>query len=88
MTPLQAVVGACGQPITARLAAGRNGLIAVAFSLPSALPVPLTDVDYFGRAIRAAAARALEHDYALVVAPPTPQTTVWSSAQRRKPTSG
>lgn len=65
-------------PAARSLAAGRTGLIAVAFSLPSALPIPLTDVDYFSRAIRAATARALEHDYALVVAPPTPQTTVWS----------
>lgn len=60
------------------LAGGRTGLIAVAFSLPAAIPVPLTDVDYFSQAIHAATARALERDYALVVAPPTPQTAVWS----------
>jgi DNA-binding LacI/PurR family transcriptional regulator len=60
-----------------RLAGGRSGLIAVAFSLPEALPVNLTDVDYFNQAVRSATGRALEHDYALVVAPPTPQTKVW-----------
>ncbi|HYX84487.1 MAG TPA: LacI family DNA-binding transcriptional regulator [Gaiellales bacterium] len=60
------------------LAGGRTGLIAVAFSLSDVLPVPLTDVDYFSKAIHAATARALERDYALVVAPPTPQTAVWS----------
>jgi DNA-binding LacI/PurR family transcriptional regulator len=60
------------------LAGGRTRLIAVAFSLSNALPRPLTDVDYFNHAIRAATARALEHDYALVIAPPTPQTEVWS----------
>lgn len=60
------------------LAGGRTGLIAVAFSLPSALPVPLTHVDYFSHAIRAATARALERGYALVVGPPTPETEVWS----------
>lgn len=60
------------------LAGGRTGLIAVAFSLPSALPVPLTSVDYFSHAIRAATARALERGYALVVGPPTPETEVWS----------
>jgi DNA-binding LacI/PurR family transcriptional regulator len=60
-----------------RLAGGRTHLIALAFSLPHALPVSLTDVDYFNQAIRAATERALEHDYALVVAPPTPQTKVW-----------
>jgi DNA-binding LacI/PurR family transcriptional regulator len=60
------------------LAGGRTRLIAVAFSLSNALPVPLTDVDYFNHAIRAATARALDHDYALVIAPPTPQTEVWS----------
>lgn len=60
------------------LAGGRTRLIAVAFSLSNALPRPLTDVDYFSHAIRAATARALEHDYALVIAPPTPQTELWS----------
>ena len=60
------------------LASGRTGLIALAFSLPAALPVPLTDVDYFSRAIRAATSRALERGYALVIGPPTPETTVWS----------
>jgi len=65
-------------PAARRLAGGRTGLIAIAFSLPQALPVALTDVDYFNRAIRAAAERAVEHDYALVVGPPTPQTEVWS----------
>ena len=60
-----------------RLAGGRTGLIAVAFSLPEALPVNLTDVDYFSQAVRSATDRALERDYALVVAPPTPQTKVW-----------
>jgi DNA-binding LacI/PurR family transcriptional regulator len=60
-----------------RLAGGRTGLIAVAFSLPEALPVNLTDVDYFNQAVRSATAHALERDYALIVAPPTPQTKVW-----------
>lgn len=64
-------------PAARRLAGGRTGLIALAFSLPHALPVNLTEVDYFNQAIRAATARALEYDYALVVAPPTPQTKVW-----------
>jgi DNA-binding LacI/PurR family transcriptional regulator len=64
-------------PAARRLAGGRTGLIAIAFSLPDALPVGLTEVDYFNQAIRSAAARAVEHDYALVVGPPTPQTTVW-----------
>lgn len=64
-------------PAAQRLAGGRTHLIAVAFSLPEALPVSLTDVDYFSQAVRSATERALEHDYALVVAPPTPQTKVW-----------
>jgi DNA-binding LacI/PurR family transcriptional regulator len=64
-------------PAARRLAGGRSGLIAVAFSLPDTLPVNLTDVYYFNQAIRAATDRALEHDYALVVGPPTPQTKVW-----------
>jgi DNA-binding LacI/PurR family transcriptional regulator len=60
-----------------RLAGGRTGLIAVTFSLPHELPVAVTEVDYFNQAIRAATERALNHDYALVVGPPTPQTKVW-----------
>jgi DNA-binding LacI/PurR family transcriptional regulator len=64
---------------TARhLAGGRSGLIALAFSLSDVLPVPLTEVDYFSQAIHAATARALSRDYALVLAPPTPETAVWS----------
>jgi DNA-binding LacI/PurR family transcriptional regulator len=60
-----------------RLAGGPTGLVAVAFSLPEPLPVSLTEVDYFSQAVRSATERALERDYALVVAPPTPQTKVW-----------
>jgi DNA-binding LacI/PurR family transcriptional regulator len=64
-------------PAARRLAGGRSGMVALAFSLPHTLPVNLTDVDYFNRAIHAATERALEHDYALVIGPPTPQTKVW-----------
>jgi DNA-binding LacI/PurR family transcriptional regulator len=64
-------------PAARRLRGGRSGLIAVAFSLPDTLPVNVTDVDYFNQAIRAATERALEHDYALVVGPPTPHAKVW-----------
>lgn len=61
-----------------RLAGGRVGLIAVAFSLAGELPVALTEVDYFSKAIRAATTRAHERDYALVVAPPRPHNTLWA----------
>ena len=61
-----------GAATARRLAGGRSGLIAVAFSLSDTLPVALTDVDYFSQAIHAATERALQRDYALVVAPPTP----------------
>jgi DNA-binding LacI/PurR family transcriptional regulator len=64
-------------PAARQLRGGRSGLIAVAFSLPHKLPVNVTDVDYFNQAIRAATERALEHDYALVIGPPTPHTKVW-----------
>jgi DNA-binding LacI/PurR family transcriptional regulator len=71
-------MGYSPNPAARRLAGGRSGLIAVAFSLSDALPVALTDVDYFSQAIHAATERALQRDFALVVAPPTPQTAVWS----------
>jgi DNA-binding LacI/PurR family transcriptional regulator len=71
-------MGYSPNPAARRLAGGRSGLIAVAFSLSDTLPVALTDVDYFSQAIHAATERALQRDYALVVAPPTPQTAVWS----------
>lgn len=71
-------MGYSPNPAARRLAGGRSGLIAVAFSLSGALPVALTDVDYFSQAIHAATEQALQRDYALVVAPPTPQTAVWS----------
>lgn len=61
-----------------RLAGGRSRLIAIAFSLPAKPTLALTEIDYFSQAIRAATERALERDYALVVAPPLPQTQIWS----------
>lgn len=61
-----------------RLAGGRVGLISVAFSMAGELPVALTEVDYFSQAIGAATTRALERDYALVVAPPRSDATLWS----------
>jgi DNA-binding LacI/PurR family transcriptional regulator len=49
----------------------------MAFSMLEAMPIPLTDVDWFNQAIRAGTARALEHDFAVVVGPPTLQPEVW-----------
>jgi DNA-binding LacI/PurR family transcriptional regulator len=60
------------------LAGGRAGVIALAFSLVDAVPLALTDVDYFGQAIREATTRALERDLALVIGPPTPRRELWS----------
>lgn len=60
------------------LAGGRAGVIAMAFSLVDAVPLALTDVDYFGQAIREATTRALERDLALVIGPPTPRRELWS----------
>lgn len=78
---IRAVAASMGyQPNAAaqRLAGGRVGLLAVAFSLAGELPVRLTDVDYFQQAVNAATERALAHDYALVVAPPARHTPLWS----------
>ncbi len=65
-------------PLARRLAGGKTGVIAIAFSLPRAIPVPLVDIDFFNDTIRGATQRALTHDYALVVGPPTPHVDVWS----------
>jgi DNA-binding LacI/PurR family transcriptional regulator len=59
------------------LAKGRTGVIAMAFSMPEGITKILTDIDYFNQAIRAGTERALEHDLALVIGPPTPQTGAW-----------
>ena len=64
--------------IARSLAGGRTGVIAIAFSLVDAVPLALTDVDYFGQAIGEATKRALEHDVALVIGPPTPRSQLWS----------
>jgi DNA-binding LacI/PurR family transcriptional regulator len=61
-----------------RLAGGRSQLLAIAVSLPGELPIPVTEVNYFNRAIHAATARALEHNYAVVVCPPTPRGEIWA----------
>jgi DNA-binding LacI/PurR family transcriptional regulator len=61
-----------------RLAGGRSQLLAIAVSLPGELPIPVTEVNYFNRAIHAATACALEHNYAVVVCPPTPRGEIWA----------
>jgi DNA-binding LacI/PurR family transcriptional regulator len=65
-------------PVARRLAGGRSGVIAIAFSLPKPDPGALAGIAYFNDTIHAATQRALAHDYALVVGPPTPHVEVWS----------
>jgi len=65
-------------PSARSLKGGRSGVVALAFSYQVAIPYPLTDVDYFNRAIQAATQTALARDSGLVIGPPTPQTDVWS----------
>jgi DNA-binding LacI/PurR family transcriptional regulator len=65
-------------PSARSLKGGRSGVVALAFSYRVAIPYPLTDVDYFNRAIQAATETALSRDSGLVIGPPTPQTDVWS----------
>lgn len=64
-------------PAARSLAGARTRVIALAFSHREAIPFPLTDIDYFARAIHAATDEVLLKDYSLVVGPPTPQTDVW-----------
>jgi len=65
-------------PSARSLKGGRTGVIALAFSYLQPLPYPLTDFDYFNRAIRGATEAALARDCGLVIGPPTPQSDVWS----------
>jgi len=65
-------------PSARSLKAGRTGVVALAFSYRVAVPFPLTDIDYFNRAIHGAAEAALARDCGLVIGPPTPQSDVWS----------
>jgi DNA-binding LacI/PurR family transcriptional regulator len=65
-------------PVARTLAGGRSGVIAIAFSLPKPDPGALAGIAYFNDTIHAATQRALAHDYALVVGPPTPHVDVWS----------
>jgi DNA-binding LacI/PurR family transcriptional regulator len=64
-------------PAARILAGARTRVIGLAFSHREAMPFPLTDIDYFARAIHAATDEVLTRDYSLVVGPPTPQTDVW-----------
>jgi len=64
-------------PAARSLAGIRTGVIALAFSHREAIPFPLTDIDYFARAINGATEEALLRDHSIVVGPPTPQTDVW-----------
>lgn len=65
-------------PSARSLKGGRTGVIALAFSYLKPLPYPLTDFDYFNRAIQGATEAALARDCGLVIGPPTPQSDVWS----------
>lgn len=65
-------------PSARSLKGGRTGVVAIAFSYRVAIPFPLTDVDYFNRAIQGATQAALARDCGLVIGPPTPQSDVWS----------
>jgi DNA-binding LacI/PurR family transcriptional regulator len=65
-------------PSARSLKGGRTGVVALAFSYRKAIPFPLTDFDYFSHAIQAATEAALARDCGLVIAPPTPQSDVWS----------
>jgi DNA-binding LacI/PurR family transcriptional regulator len=64
-------------PAARSLAGIRTGVIGLAFSHREAIPFPLTDIDYFARAINGATEAALQRDHSIVVGPPTPQTDVW-----------
>ena len=65
-------------PAAQRLAGGRSRLLAIAVSLPGELPIPVTEVNYFNQAFHAATARALEHNYALVICPPSQRGEIWA----------
>jgi DNA-binding LacI/PurR family transcriptional regulator len=65
-------------PSARSLKGGRTGVVALAFSYRFPVPYPVTDFDYFNRAIQGATEAALARDCGLVIGPPTPQSDVWS----------
>jgi DNA-binding LacI/PurR family transcriptional regulator len=52
------------------LATGRANAIALAFSRAHAHSGPLTEIEYYERAIRSATTQALLHNYVLIISPP------------------
>jgi DNA-binding LacI/PurR family transcriptional regulator len=64
-------------PAARSLAGIRTRVVGLAFCHREAIPFPLTDIDYFARAINGATEEALLRDHSIVVGPPTPQTDVW-----------
>lgn len=75
---IAAAMGYQPNPTARQLARGKSGVVGALVSLPASAAGPITDVQYFDHAIHAAMERALVHDYALIVGPPTQQTEVWS----------
>ena len=63
---------------TARsLASGKTGLLALAVSSPAGMPHVVGEVEYFMQLMSSASAAALEHGYALVLAPASPEADAW-----------
>lgn len=64
-------------PAARSLVSGKTGLIAAMASLPLNPPVAFTEFAYYTELIGAASGAAVDHDYALVVAPPARSGFVW-----------
>jgi DNA-binding LacI/PurR family transcriptional regulator len=59
------------------LAAGRTGVLGIAFSVPDALSTGFLDIPWYPAIVNAATQRAMRDGYALVVVPPAAGPEVW-----------
>ncbi len=60
------------------LAAGRTGVLGIAFSVPDAISTGFLDISWYMAIVNAATQRAMRDGYALVVVPPVAGPQVWA----------
>jgi DNA-binding LacI/PurR family transcriptional regulator len=70
-------LGYHAHPGARSLVGAQIGVIGMAFSTCVEIPQPMTNFDYWNRAIHAATEAALARGFCLVIGPPTLQTNVW-----------
>ena len=71
-------LGYTPHPVARSLASGRTGLLATVVSVPGGAPLAFTEIDYYMALMNGATRAAIEHGYALVLAPSTAGSETWS----------